>query len=110
MYKVLTSTEDAREGKDATCSNSSIKNNSFHLSRNEYSSPTVKRSLNDTIPSGKKNELQLEYSRNDIQSTEEDVRVSIKQVGRKDNGNDESTKHDKINRSKVCTCNLDQWE
>ena len=27
LYKVLTSTEDAREGKDATCSNSSIKTN-----------------------------------------------------------------------------------
>ena len=49
--------------------------------------------------------MQLEYSKNDIQSTEEDVHGSLKQVSREDNDNDENTKYDKIKRSKVCTCN-----
>ena len=82
----------------------------FHLFENEHISPTAKRPLNNTIPSGKENELQLEYSKNDIQSTEEDVHGSLKQVGREDNDNDENTKYDKMKRSKVCTYNLDQWE
>ena len=116
LYKVhgkkeLTSTEDAREEKDATCSNPSIKNSSFHLSRNEDGSPVVKRSLHSTTSSGKKSDLQLEdYSRNDTQPTEEDVGIGKNQEGRKDIGNDESTKNNKVNRSKVCTCNLDRRE
>ena len=100
LYKVLTSAEDLKKGKDASCSNSSSKNDSFHLSRNEYGSPTVKRPLNDTIPSGKEDKLKLEDSRNDIQSTEEDACVSKEHV--EDNDNNESIKHDKISRSKVC--------
>ena len=106
--KELASTEDAREERDTTCSNPSIKNSSFHLSRNEDGSPVVKRSLHITTSSGKKSDLQLEeYSRNDIQTTEEDGGIGKEQEGRKDIGNDESTKNDKVNKSKVCTCNLD---
>ena len=102
----LTSAENEREERDATCSNSSIKNSSSHLSRDKDGSPVVKRLLHSTTSSGKESDPKLkEYSRNDIQPTEVDGCIGKKQEGKKDIGNDESTKNDKVKSNKVCTCN-----
>ena len=93
---LTTSEEDPEKERDASCSNSSIKNGLVYLSRDKDGNPTAKRLLRTTIPSGKEDKLKLEDCRNDIQSTEEDKSVE-------DNVNDKNIKQDKISSSKVYT-------
>ena len=97
-----TSEEDSDKERDASCSNSSTKNDFVYLSRDKDGDPTDER-LRTTIPSGKEDKSKLEDCRNDVQSTEEGKSVE-------DNVNDKNIKQNKISSSKVHTCSLDQWE
>ena len=109
----LMSAEDAEVGRDATCLSPGNEESSSHFSKDEDGSPVLKKIVHSTSTTSSSREGGLhldEYSRNNSQPTEADGGIGEKQEDRKDIGNDESTKNDKVKRSGFCTCNPDQQE